>query len=80
MKELTQSQKRESNRITTKELFERVIAIETKVDLNIESINKLDLYAKATRNKFRNYIFLLVGLTIIDVLSNVLMIYLQVKV
>lgn len=61
-----------SNDITLKELFERIIVVETKLDGISERNNRVE-------KRFVHYVLLLGGLVIIDLLFTLLLVIEQIE-
>lgn len=52
--------------ITTKEIFERIIVLETKLDGTVTEGNKV-------RRQFRHYVYILLAIQMLDILITVIL-------
>ena len=61
-----------TNTITLKEIYERVVALEAK----LEHINES---AAQTRLRFRNYVYIILGISLINIVLTLVSIYVHLR-
>jgi hypothetical protein len=58
--------------ITLKEVYERVVALETKLE-------HIDESAAQTRVRFRNYVYMILGISILNIFLTLVSIYVHLR-